>query len=154
MKREKKWSRVWLIALVACGLSAQTLGCVAPETQEEPEGLEILGMWEDTFGGGMSSGPMTISKESWRDSAIIEFDNEANFVITQNPADSSFGPNQYNKTVWLEPDATGFYYCQIVFGKETLDEVKAATEMAASSGELDDEGSGGIGWGKAVPPGS
>ena len=37
---------------------------------------------------------------------------------------------------------------------KTLDEVKAATEMAVSTGDLDTEGCGGFGWSKAVPPGS
>lgn len=149
---------VVVLSLLACGEMAEDNN---PDVQpnnttnnknNEPmmKALEIEGTWEDTFNGGMSAGELVISETNWGAMKLIDHSDEENWAITQNPSDSPFDPDKYLRIVWLEPDATGFYYCMVAFSLDTEEEARTSMAMADSS-DPDNSGCGASGWSKAVP---
>jgi len=108
--------------------------------------VEVAGTWLDNFGT-----TTTITNESWGDTALTNFDNQANMAITQNPADAEFGPSEFNKLVWTEPaDDGSWYLCIIDYGKMTADEALNSTNVADDT----DPANGGCGtfeWTHMMP---
>lgn len=111
--------------------------------------IEIAGSWKTPFANG-DDDSVVISNLSWSEPflkvGVVEFDNEANVAITQNPSDSPEGvmPNLYNRVVWTEPAADGFSYCITDFNLQTLDEARAST-ATADPNDLE-SGCGGFSW--------
>lgn len=113
----------------------------APDTVEPVEPLEVEGNWATNF-----AFEELVTDAAWGFADLIEYDNDANWAITQNPADSQFSPSAFNKNVWTEPDADGhFWYCTVAFGLETLDD---ALNDATVADDTDPAtmGCGGFGW--------
>ena len=109
--------------------------------------LEIIGEYDDNF-----MGTQTITAEAWNGAAIVEYDNDADVVYTQNPDDDEFNPSKFSKTVYLEPAEDGsFYFCTVVFDAETLADAKASDKTADDS-DPDNGGCGGpmFSWTKAT----
>ena len=69
------------------------------------QALEVAGIWNDNYGGWVIT-----DDSNWGHDTIHQFDNEANWVITQSPADNLYTPNQYSKVVWTEPAADGVWW--------------------------------------------
>ncbi|MFT7620880.1 MAG: hypothetical protein ACI9WU_000039 [Myxococcota bacterium] len=112
--------------------------------------LEIAGTWHSSFGGNE-----TISADSWMSpfltTAMIAWDNDANWAITQNPADAEFAPNTFAKQVWTQPEADGaFWYCTVAFGLASADEA-IADPTAADATDPATTGCGGFGWTRLAP---
>jgi hypothetical protein len=89
--------------------------------------IEIEGDYSSAF--GMES----ISSHLWGTYTVHEYDNGANWAVTQNPDDDMFNPSKFNKVVWTEPSAGRFFYCIVDFGRDTLEQAKSSSMTADSS---------------------
>ena len=107
-------------------------------------GFELIGTYTSNFGG-----EDVITRRRFNGALIVEYDNAANVVYTQNPPNAQYSPNKFNKIVYTEPAGGSFYYCTIAYGKDTLAAAKADATVADSS-EPDTKGCGGFSWNKAT----
>jgi len=115
------------------------------------EPLEIAGTWENADFGETD----VIAADSWSQdygtgptvSAIVKFSNSDNFAIRQAPADATFDPNKFDRTVWTEIDGGHFYYCTIDHGLDTAEEAEAST-TAFDASDPESGGCGGFPWTK------
>ena len=82
------------------------------------EPIEVLGQWASAWGREQ------ITEQRWGRDALIENDNAGNWAVTQTAEDADYNPGLYNKIVWTEPDAGGFYYCVAAFGLESAEEAR------------------------------
>ncbi len=114
----------------------------AGEVAQAP--LEIIGSWNDNFGG-----TQVIGATDWNGSAILAYDNATNVVYTQYPADDMYSPNKFAKTVYTEITSNSFYFCLIVYSADTLAAAQADTGVANST-DPDHTGCGGFSWTKAT----
>jgi len=92
--------------------------------------IEVAGTWDSEFG------EVTIDGETWDDGfalAIVSFDNDDNFVITQTPDDAEFDPGTFGKTIWTEPNDDGFFFCTVDFGLDTAADAENSSMMADDS---------------------
>jgi hypothetical protein len=105
-----------------------------------PAKIELLGSYTSNFGGTEA-----ITETKWGDATIVTFDNEANFAITQQPADDTFNPSKFAKVVWTEPVKGAFFYCTVDFGKDTAAEAQATSNTADAS-DPTSSGCGGFAW--------
>jgi hypothetical protein len=115
----------------------------------EAEPLEIAGRWHSSWGGteAIDSDGFTAFGSTAR---VARYDNDDNFMITQNPADAAWDPSKYNKVVWTELVDGSFYYCTIAFGARTA---KAAVQTVnvADPSSPETGGCGGFAWTKLSP---
>jgi len=102
--------------------------------------IEIAGVWASNFGT-----QDVITKNRFNDAAIRTWNNDRNFVITQNPPTAGSNPNRYNRVVWTEFDGERFFYCIVDFGLESLE---AALDSDATADDSDpvNTGCGGFPW--------
>jgi hypothetical protein len=111
--------------------------------------IELTGSYDTQFGT-----TETITATTWEfgiEAAIVDWDNEANWAVTQNPEDAETSPNAFNKVVWTEPDAQGaFYYCTVDFGLET-EEAARTTDKTADDSNPEESGCGEFAWTKMTP---
>jgi hypothetical protein len=121
------------LALVGCGT-------------DEPGPLEVAGEWASNFGFDE-----TISQTMWGTAAVIRYDNDDNFAITQQPANDMFNPSKFSKLVWTEPSAGKFFYCTVDFGLATAAEAEATTKSADASNP-ESAGCGGFSWTRLAEP--
>jgi hypothetical protein len=114
-----------------------------------PAPLELIGAYDD-YVGDTVVGSFVITEDAWGSSALAAYDNAANIVYTQFPANDPYSPNKFAKTVYTEPANNSFYYCMVVFSAETLAEAQASTATADTS-DPEHGGCGGIfPWSKAT----
>ncbi|MEQ9500810.1 MAG: hypothetical protein RIT81_28325 [Deltaproteobacteria bacterium] len=133
-------NRLRISTPLVLALAAACGGTETPLPPNPSGSLEVAGAYGSAFG------EENISATMWGATTIVEFDNDANFAITQSPADDMFNPSAFNRIVWTEPDAKGgFYYCFEVFGQATAEEAKAATDMADAADPATG-GCGGFPW--------
>lgn len=104
--------------------------------------LEVKGTYDSSFGG-----METVTSTSWGGTPIAAFSNDKNYAVTQNPADSPFGANLFNKIVWTEPSAGTFHYCFVDFGRATRMEAETSTQTADAT-DPDAGGCGMFSWTK------
>lgn len=99
--------------------------------QSADDTIEVAGEWETQFGS-----VEVIDEESWDFMALIDYDNEQRWAVTQNPDDAEFGPSTYNRIVWTPIEDDVFYYCTVDFGLETEEEAQT-TDAEADADDLD-----------------
>ena len=101
--------------------------------------LEIIGSWDNNFGG-----EDIITATEWSSfgapSNIVEYENDANVVYTESGG-------TFSKIVYTDVETDSFYYCTIEYGKATLAEAIASTKVADSS-DPDASGCGSFSWTK------
>ena len=122
------------LVLVSC---AMTLACgdgddSATDDGSSTDSIEIEGTWTSNFGGEEA-----ISDEAWTSFAaqtIIEFSNDENYAIWQNPSDAEFNPDMFGRNVWTEIEDGSFYYCTVAYMSETAE----ATEDDAEPADAND----------------
>ena len=148
-------SRLMLVAFLATG----TLACGDMDEEENQnqvdpgdgdaagdgdgdgeESIAVEGTWTTNFGGEES-----IDDEVWGFMLLIDFDNDERWAIAQNPSDSEYNPDEYNRLVWTPIEDDVFHYCTVAFGLETEEEARNA-ENTADDQDLDGEGCGGFSW--------
>ena len=129
-----------LLGTLMCGALAVGLTACGGED------IETIGTYESNFGA-----TEVITATDWNGDAIADYDNSANWVVTQSPADAEFNPNLYNRLEWTEPAEDGsFYYCFVVFGQDTAEMARTST-LTADSSDPDTSGCGGFSWTKLTP---
>jgi hypothetical protein len=119
----------------------------AGEAGAPSESIEIAGTWTSNF-----DSTEIIDDESWSTDygtgptavSIIEYSNEENVVITQNPDDDDFAPSLFSRSVWTEIENDSFNYCITDFGIETADEAREL-DTAPDPNDLD-TGCSGFSW--------
>lgn len=104
--------------------------------------LEVRGDYWSNYDTGE-----VISTEGWDKAKVVSFDNENNWVITQNAVDAEFSPGKFNRIVWTEPKDGSFYYCTVDFGLDSEDDAKNSMKMADDS-DPENSGCGDFGWTK------
>jgi hypothetical protein len=85
---------------------------------DEKEAIEIEGSWVSPYGDER------ITSDAWTGfaaQAIVEFSNEENFAIWQNPADAPYFPELFGRNVWTEIEDGSFYYCSVAYMSETAE---------------------------------
>lgn len=112
-------------------------------TRTDP--IDIAGTWTNGFGEKEN-----ISSRTWNAMMVSLFDNQKRWAITQNPPDDPYNPSKYSKLVWTAPSASGFYYCTVEFGQDTLALAQDTTKTADDS-KPDKGGCAGFSWTKVSP---
>lgn len=111
--------------------------------------IEVTGTYMNQF-----DSMETVTATTWDfgiEQSIVDWDNQANWAITQNPEDAEFNPSAFNKIVWLEPnDQDVFFYCTVDFGLET-EEAARTTAKTADSGAPLEGGCGESPWTELTP---
>jgi len=132
------------IADVSPAADIAAAGDVAMDAEGPSLGFELAGTWTNNY-----AGTEVISDVEWDNGYSVmtvgQYDNEANRVTLQSPADDEFSPNLFTLTVWVEEDAGVVYSCTIAFGFETQEEAMAA-EDTSDAADLLNAGCGGFGW--------
>ncbi len=106
-----------------------------------PAAPETIGTWNDSF-----LGEMTITETQWAASTLIQYDNDSNTAILQWPADDPFSPSKFGRYQWTEIENDVFYYCTVVFGKETAQEAIDDPATADSSDPANSGCGGEFAW--------
>lgn len=136
-------TRVWWLGLLA-GAAFGLVGCGDDDDKDEGQGeLEISGSWVSNYGS-----MEVIDSTTWTSYAevpIIEYDNDANFLITQNPDDAQYDPGKFNKIVWTEIEDDHFYYCTVAYGLDSAEEARDA-EDTSDDKDPENDGCGGFPW--------
>ncbi len=76
---------------------------------------------------------------------IVSFDNSANVLYYQNSPNASFNAGKYGRIHWTEPSSGRYYFCEAVFGKDSLAEAKT-DGTAVNSASPGTTGCGGFSW--------
>lgn len=138
---ENKTSRVIRLAGAASVSLFLVSGCAESSSGD---GLEIVGNYDDGFTAHeITDDTWTIGDEVFH---IVEFDNEAGFLIANNDDDNEYFPGLWSRFEWTQSDGT-LYYCQPVYDGE--DEA-AALDGAADPDDLE-MGCGGFAWSALTP---
>jgi hypothetical protein len=132
--------------------------CGAPPTANEPRAdvgaeatmvLEIIGEWTSEFG------EETITAQVWNKwfstASIITFNNDNDWVITQNAEDAEFFPNTFSSVFWADAGEGSIYYCTSSFGKETQSLAEAEIQSPPDSSDAANGGCGDFPWTKLDP---
>ncbi len=103
---------------------------IDPDDQD----IVIAGSWETNFDGreDIDDDQWTFVFDENDDlvQAMIDFDNDERWAITQNPEDAEFGPGSYNRSVWTDLEDDRFYYCTVDFGLESEEDAHASEQKA------------------------
>lgn len=122
----------WTMALALSALA----GC-SGDGADGGSALEIIGEYEDNFGGDQ-----LITADDWNGSAIQGYDNDSNVVYTQNSEDDMFNPGKFSKFVYTDIANDSFYFCQVVFDADTLEDAQDS-DATADDSDPDETGCGG-----------
>ena len=132
--------------LLTCGLILSLFLTLSCDDDSEDGDLEISGSWTEDYGNTTISNDQFLAPLGL--SNIVEYNNSNNTFYFQMSEDDLYSPNKFGRVVWTEIEDDSFYYCTIVYGKDTLAEAKAdmttADETDPASG-----GCGGFPWSQA-----
>ncbi len=116
--------------------------------------IEITGRYDDQFD---NTPVFEITPKVWNTqgigASIVDWSNEDNWAITQNPEDAEFSPEKYNRIVWIEPEESGLtYYCTVDFGLDTEEAARNSMKTAdPSNPEMGGCGSMDSPWTRLMP---
>ena len=131
----------------ATDLSGEGCGGFPWTLMREP--LAIAGSWTSEFS------EETITSQSWDSgfgvSAVRDWDNAEQWVVTQNAADAEFGPNTFNAVFWALGDGGTIYHCTGSFGHETLDAALTSLSERPDATQPEASGCGDFAWTKLEP---
>jgi hypothetical protein len=109
-----------------------------PDDGTQTQAIEIEGSWTGEFGDE------EISDDAWTSfatQAIVEFSNEDNYAVWQNPDDADFNPSLFGRNVWTEIEDGSFYYCTVAYMSESAEATEDDAEPV-DMGDLDNAGCG------------
>ncbi len=66
----------------------------------------------------------------WDAAAVVEWDNEGNWAVLQNPEDDPWNPGKFSKVVWTDVDGETFWMCTVAFGLDSADDAVAAEDVS------------------------
>jgi hypothetical protein len=127
-----------LLVFLSC---AATFACADGDVKADGSGgssgsssdsIEIEGTWTASF-LDMEIGDEVISDDAWTGfstQTIVEFSNEENYAIWQNPDDAMYNPSMFGRNVWTEIEGDSFYYCTVAFMSETAEATADDAETA------------------------
>lgn len=129
-----------LLLITACGDTDGTNNGSSGNNGTQNQTLEVEGTWVTNFGSTVE-----IDDESWGDHAVVEFDNDEAFAITEVPDSAETNPGTFNKLVWTEPSDGTWWYCTVDFGLESV-EAALNTEKTADASNPAESGCGDFAW--------
>jgi len=126
------------IALVACKVdstSTKTTGEASASTDINIEGTYTELDWDSTtLTHSFSNTEWTSDDDTDGDFSvqdlirtILEYNNDSNYLIYQNPDTELFNPSLFGKVFWIESTDSNIYICQILYNEESLEAVQANT---------------------------
>ena len=128
-------------------LDGEGCGGFAWTAMREP--LAISGNWTSEFS------EETINSQSWDSgfgvTAVRDWSNTDQWVITQNAVDAEFGPSTFNSVFWTEGDNGTIYHCTGSFGHETIDAARTALAQKPDATQPEESGCGDFAWTKLDP---
>ena len=101
-----------LLSLSSMAAALALSGCGAADS------IELAGTWQDNYGGP----PTIIDAMKWGSETLVDWDNTANFAVTQAAPDADYNPGKFSRAVWTEPKDGVFYACSVAFGLATAQE--------------------------------
>ena len=122
------------LMLVGCG-DGEDETATDGETPEATA-LEISGTWQSDFGSTeiiADASWDTVGEDFTASTEIVHFDNEANVLVSMGPDFTDPEKDVYSRIVWTEPERGSFYYCIVLFGRETLSEALVEEGVADAS---------------------
>jgi hypothetical protein len=108
--------------------------------------LEVVGTWADNWGGETE-----ISAQQWGSSTLLEYDNAANWAVTQYPADDPWSGGKFAKQVWTEPAGGAWWLCTIEYAAESA-QAAENTDKIADASDPAEGGCGGFAWTRMQVP--
>lgn len=106
-------------------LAMSTVAC-GPAPEDPPADIEVVGEWDEQF----VDEPTVITATTWGASTIVNYDNDANWVVVQMSADDEWNPGKFAKFVWTDIAGDAFFYCWVDFGLDTAAEAESTTKTA------------------------
>jgi hypothetical protein len=130
-------------------ITTLTLGACdgGSDTDTGDQGLEIVGEYVDNF---MSAHVITETEWTFDGSiyAIVEYDNDAGYLLAQNDEANTYNPGLFSRFDWTW-SGDQLYYCQTAYDAASL-------ELARMSGGADpddlDMGCGMFPWSNLTAP--
>ena len=115
-------------------------------SDDDDEGLEIAGTYQDDFGT-----THVITGSTWTQTigtstlsfTFVKFDNGQDFLVAQNDASNAFNPELFSRFDWTTFESR-LYTCQVAFSEDTAAEAEAAT--TADRTDPTTGGCGGFSW--------
>ena len=117
-----------------------------PDSVPLSSNLEIIGTWTSNF-RHYETGDIvmiTITNKLFGSNRIIEYSNNSDLAITQNPSSDMFYPDQFNKERWIIDNANQFRLCTIAYNQSSAEEAKNASEATLDFNS--DKGCNGFGF--------
>ena len=106
--------------------------------------LEIIGEYNDNFGGSHTITSTTWTQVSSFGTSIYEIDSYSNsedYLIGLGDESNGFNPGLYDRFDWTTFESS-LYYCTSVFGEATADDAKTAGEGLADTTDPSTNGCG------------
>ena len=117
-------------------------GCAGFGWSGLSERLEIIGIWEDTWGFEQK-----VSQAEWTSGDSVfhtsQFDNHDDFLIAQNDTNNQWSPDKWSRFDWTWDESGKLYFCQSAFDAESEQDALSAT--SADREDLE-SGCGGFSW--------
>jgi hypothetical protein len=115
------------------------------------EAISFRGSYMNNF-DGMETVTATVWDQGGSVMRLVDWNEDENWVVTQNPSDAMSNPDLFNRIEFTEPDpATGsLYYCFVDFGLDTAEDARQSTATADAS-EPEDGGCGMFPWTRLDP---
>ena len=126
-----------LLSLTACDTDGEADTDTDSDTGDgDGDGLEIVGDYVDDY---MSE--HSIDETEWLNAgsryAVVEWDNDAGYVLAQNDEANEYNPGLYSRFDWTW-DGEQLYYCQSVYDGPDLDAARSggadASDLATGCG--------------------
>lgn len=111
------------------------------------ESLDLVGDYTTNFDGTFTVTESTID-DGLGTYAVLNFDNDAGWVVVQNDSDNGFNPDLYSRFDWAEVGGQ-LYVCQVTFDSASEED---ATDVApADASDPANDGCGGFSWTAITP---
>jgi len=155
--------RSWLLISVAL-VAFSFLGCDADGGTSTAQGdvvdshttpddeLELVGAWEDNWGGAHAITPITwtVTGPDYETTyGVRSYDNEHNWVVTQFDKEDEYAPNLFSKMAWTEIDGDVTYICATAESFNSQAAAEAADHVPDASDPMA-AGCGGFTWTELV----
>lgn len=147
-----------VFALSACSSddnsgTASDDSSVAAETDNSSGDLEIIGNYDDNFGGSH-----TITSTTWTQDysgsisiyQIESFSNNEDYLLGLGDNSNAFNPGTYDRFDWTTFESS-LYYCTTAFGKTSAEDARTAGEGVADTTDPSSSGCGGFSWTRLDP---
>ena len=115
--------------------------------------LEIIGEYNDNFGGSHTISSTTWTQVSSSGTSIYEIDSYSNsedYLIGLGDESNSFNPGTYDWFDWTTFESS-LYYCTAAFGNASAEDARTAGEGVSDATDPSTSGCGGFSWTRLDP---